>query len=248
MTTVSAPARSALVLVVEDDPMSREFMVRLLADEGIEVDAVPDGPACLARLEDGDRRPPDLVLLDVSMPGMSGLDVLAWIRRRHPAEDLPVVMVSALVDVADVVAALDRGADDYLTKPVHPALLLARVATCLQRRRGVAGVLESRGDDRLLEALARIAEGVGPPAAELRRRLESFAGTTSPMVDPAELRAMLDDARRLDEMLTRLAALAQLRGPSMHAGIAALIDATLERFGPPTAAAPEQAPDEDEHD
>ena len=59
---------------------------------------------------------------------------------------------------------------------------------------------------------------------------------------------MLDDARRLDEMLTRLAALAQLRGPSMHAGIAALIDATLERFGPPTAAAPEQAPDEDEHD
>ncbi|MHC4810451.1 MAG: response regulator transcription factor [Planctomycetota bacterium] len=239
MTSGTDPIRAAHVLVVEDDPMSRDFIVRLLAEEGIETDAVPDGPACLARLEDADRRRPDLILLDVSMPGMSGLEVLDWIRRRHDAADLPVVMVSALVEISDVVAALDRGADDYLTKPVHPALLMARVTTALQRRRGVAGVLESRGADRVLEALARIAAAAGPSTAALHRRLESLAAAAPAPVDPAELGTMLDDARHLDAIITRLAALAEARGPAVHAGIAAVIDATLEQIRPPADDAPD---------
>ena len=233
MTPATDPIRAALVLVVEDDPMSREFIVRLLSDEGIEVDAVPDGPACLARLEDAGRRRPDLILLDVSMPGMSGLEVLDWIRRRHDAADLPVVMVSALVEISDVVAALDRGADDYLTKPVHPALLMARVGTALQRRRGVAGVLESRGADRVLEAFARIAAAAGPSTAALRRRLESLAAANPSSIDPAELRTMLEDARHLDAIIGRLAALAAARGTAVHAGIAAVIDATLQQIRMP---------------
>ncbi len=233
MTPATDPVRTAVVLVVEDDPMSREFIVRLLSDEGIEVDAVPDGPACLARLEDHRRRRPDLILLDVSMPGMSGLEVLDWIRRRHDAADLPVVMVSALVEIGDVVAALDRGADDYLTKPVHPVLLMARVTAALQRRRGVAGALESRGADRVLEVFARIAAAAGPSTAALRHRLESLAAATPTPMDPEELRAMLADARHLEAIVTRLAALSEVRGQGMHAGIAAVIDATLEQIRTP---------------
>lgn len=224
MNAGSAPAR---ILLVEDDAMSRDFAERLLTSEGMQVASVPDGPACLARLESGPT--PDLVLLDVSMPGMSGLEVLAWIRARFSSEQLPVVMVSALADAADVVGALEAGADDYVTKPVNPVLLLARVAAGLRRRAGVADLVSAEQTARLLDALDTMVRSIEPATRGLEAQLDVVRSSVAP--DAAE--AIAADVARIRGVLDRVGGLADLRGQAVHAGLAAVIDATLERLVAP---------------
>jgi DNA-binding response OmpR family regulator len=230
---MSAHPRTARILVVEDDAMSRDFVVRLLESEGHRTESAPDGPACLARLESGP--PPDLVLLDVSMPGMSGLEVLAWIRARFTGEELPVVMVSALADASDVVSALDRGADDYVTKPVNPTLLIARVSAGLRRRSGVADLVAAEQTARLLEALDLVVASIQPPVRSLAERIAAVrtnpTGADTATVSTAELEELDADVQRIARVIDRVGGLAALRGQAIHAGLTAVIDATLERLG-----------------
>ncbi len=116
------------VLVVEDDPTVREITRRYLGDAGYVVDEAADGPAGLrsARTD-----PPDAVVLDVMLPGLSGLEVCRALRDLHPA--LPIVMLSALGNEGDRVAGLEFGADDYVTKPFSARELVLRVAAVLRR-------------------------------------------------------------------------------------------------------------------
>jgi DNA-binding response OmpR family regulator len=116
------------VLVVEDDPTVREITRRYLGDAGYVVDEAADGPAALrsARTD-----PPDAVVLDVMLPGLSGLEVCRALRDLHPA--LPIVMLSALGNEGDRVAGLELGADDYVTKPFSARELVLRVAAVLRR-------------------------------------------------------------------------------------------------------------------
>ncbi len=224
----------ARVLLVEDDAMSRDFAARLLESEGLTVETVADGPGCLARLE---RDPlPDLVLLDVSMPGMSGLEVLAWIRARFASEQLPVVMVSALADASDVVAALEAGADDYVTKPVNPTLLMARVAAGLRRRAGVAELISAEQAARLLEALDAVVRSIDPGVTSLERTIAELRADGR---EPDRAAAMAADVARVRGVLERVRGLAALRGRTVHAGLSGLIDATLERLAGGEPAAPE---------
>lgn len=117
------------ILIADDD---RE-LCRLLADylgrEGFEVDTVHDGQSALARLADPARRP-DLLILDVMMPGRDGLQTLAELRARHA---LPVIMLSARGEPVDRVVGLELGADDYLAKPCLPRELLARIRARLRQ-------------------------------------------------------------------------------------------------------------------
>src|SRR5262249_24303341 len=116
-----APLR---VLVVEDDPAVR-LSVRLLCQrEGLVVAEAGDGPRALAL---GDEAPPDRVLLDLRLPGLSGLDVCRVLRRRAETARLPVIILTARGDEADKVAGLELGADDYVTKPFSPRELVARM-------------------------------------------------------------------------------------------------------------------------
>ena len=134
---VEAPAR---VLIVEDDPGMRVLIVRALHGEGIEAIGARDESEAWPLLDAGGI---DLVMLDVMLPGRSGLDLLGDIRERHPA--IPIIMVSALGGESDRIAGLDRGADDYVAKPFGRGELLARVRAALRRARApVAG--GSRGD------------------------------------------------------------------------------------------------------
>lgn len=122
----------AVVLLVDDDEVVRDLLGMALEDAGFQVLHAPEGDAALRLL--GDQHV-DLVLLDMRMPGKSGLEVLAELRRRHSAVQLPVLMVSAADDSAGVVEALNAGANDYVTKPVDLKVTLARVQGQLARRR-----------------------------------------------------------------------------------------------------------------
>jgi len=121
----------ATVLVVDDEPIVREVVVRYLAREGHDTLEAADGAAARDEIERSD---PDLVVLDVMLPGLDGLELCRWIRRRS---ELPVIMLTARGDEADRIVGLELGADDYVTKPFSPRELAARVRSVLRRSTAV---------------------------------------------------------------------------------------------------------------
>ncbi|RNL82658.1 response regulator transcription factor [Halostreptopolyspora alba] len=143
MDTPSGPA-SGRILVVEDDPTVAEVVVGYLDRAGHVVDHAADGPTALEYTE---RQWPDLVVLDLMLPGMDGLDVCRTLRARGP---VPVVMLTARGDEDDRILGLEIGADDYVTKPFSPRELALRVDSVLRRsQRAVTGdggpLLRARG-------------------------------------------------------------------------------------------------------
>jgi len=126
----NAPVSAARVLLVEDDPTVREVVVRYLEREGIVVDAVGDG---LLALDHAESCWPDLVVLDLMLPGIDGLEVCRRLRDRAP---VPVIMLTARGDEDDRVMGLELGADDYIAKPFSPRELTLRVQAVLRRSSG----------------------------------------------------------------------------------------------------------------
>lgn len=144
------PMPAQRILVVDDDPAVTDFLRRGLAYEGYSVQVAPDGPAGLAAARE---KAPDMVILDVMMPGMDGLEVC---RRLKAGGDLPVLMLTARDSVADRVEGLETGADDYLVKPFAFEELLARIHALLRRReREAPEVL--RYSDLSLDTAERVA-------------------------------------------------------------------------------------------
>ena len=119
---------SSRILVVDDDVALAEMIGIVLQNEGYEVVFCADGSAALTQFQENN---PDLVLLDVMLPGMDGFDVCRAIRR---VSDAPIVMLTARSDTADVVTGLEAGADDYVPKPFKPKELVARVRARLRGR------------------------------------------------------------------------------------------------------------------
>lgn len=134
-TTVSAGAR---ILVVEDDPTVAEVVGRYLEREGFEVDLVGDGHDAVEYAGGG---LPDLVILDLMLPGMSGFEVLRRLRALAP---LPIVILTARGEEDDRVLGLRTGADDYVAKPFSPRELTARVHALLRRTRRHSSPAEER--------------------------------------------------------------------------------------------------------
>src|SRR5579859_1441270 len=122
----------ARVLVVDDEPRVLRLLRTALGERGYDVTAAASGEEALAAL---DRRLPDVIVLDVVMPGTSGLEVCRRVRERSA---VPIIVLSARGEERDKVAALDLGADDYLTKPFGMEELLARIRVAL--RHAVGGV------------------------------------------------------------------------------------------------------------
>ena len=117
------------ILTVEDDERIRTSVKLALEDEGWEVAEATNGEEAIAYFA---RQPTDVVLIDIMLPGLDGFDVCRAIRR---LSDVPIVMVTARADTHDVVAGLEAGADDYLTKPFVPKELSARIRALLRRVR-----------------------------------------------------------------------------------------------------------------
>jgi DNA-binding response OmpR family regulator len=124
------------ILIVEDDVNLLAIVRENLVFEGFDVDAVSDGDAALAKVRDFR---PDLLVLDVMLPGLSGFDICTELRRRHGAT--PILMVSARGQKTDRIRGLNLGADDYITKPFELDELLARVNAILRRSRPTSDTL-----------------------------------------------------------------------------------------------------------
>ncbi|HEU5084145.1 MAG TPA: response regulator transcription factor [Acidimicrobiales bacterium] len=149
----TAPPQNAQLLVVEDDERIRASLRLALRDEGYAVHGVADASSALTHLAGSD---PDLILLDVLLPGMDGLDLCRTIRR---SSAVPIIMLTARDDSHDVVAGLEAGADDYVTKPYNVKELAARIRSLLRRSQGL--LEDTSGQARQLGDLeVRLAEGV----------------------------------------------------------------------------------------
>ncbi|MEW1776134.1 response regulator transcription factor [Streptomyces sp. NPDC086777] len=156
------------VLVVDDDPAIRRSLERGLRLSGFRVRTADDGHAALAAIG---RTPPDVLVLDVSMPGLSGIEVCE--RLRGDGRDLPVLMLSALDETADRIAGLQAGGDDYLVKPFALQELVLRLHALLRRRPPAGEVLRIAG--LVIDPAARTATRDGRPLELTRREFELLA-------------------------------------------------------------------------
>jgi len=143
---------SGEVLVVDDDPDMREFLMQLVTDIGCRVRIATNGAACLEAVA---LKPPDLILLDVEMPNLDGVTCCKLLKSSSQMRHIPVVLITGLDSLDDRVRGLEAGADDYLTKPVHPTELLARVRSLL-RVKHANEMLESA--ENVIFSLARAIE------------------------------------------------------------------------------------------
>jgi DNA-binding response OmpR family regulator len=150
-----ADSAGGRILVVEDDGDIVDVLRRTLRAEGYEVRAAGDGPEALVDLVDF---APDLVVLDLGLPGMDGIEVCDRIRKSENAE-VPVLMLTARADAEDRVTGLDSGADDYLVKPFDRAELLARIRALLRRHPPRGSAMVSVGDLRLNPDLQEASRG-----------------------------------------------------------------------------------------
>ncbi len=162
-------ALSGHVLVLDDDPTVTDVVRRYLEREGYRVRTFSDGRAGLA---DALVDPPALLVLDLMLPGLDGLEVFRRLREEHP---VPVLMLTARGDEADRVAGLELGADDYLTKPFSPRELVLRVAAVLRRTAPspVRGLLTD--GDLVVDLAAREARRDGKPLALTFREFDLLA-------------------------------------------------------------------------
>lgn len=144
------------ILVVDDDPEIVSFVRRGLAYEGYKVDTAADGSEALAKARE---KEPDLVILDIMMPGIDGLEVS---KRLRQGSDVPILMLTAKGTVADKVTGLESGADDYLVKPFAFDELLARVRALLRRHQPREGETLRFSDLSLNTATREVRRGNNP--------------------------------------------------------------------------------------
>jgi two-component system, OmpR family, response regulator ResD len=183
---------AARVLVVDDEPIVRDVLTRYLSKGGFRVESAEDGQTALERFA---AEPPDLVLLDLMLPGPDGIEVFTRIRADH---DTPVIMLTARGRETDRVVGLEIGADDYIAKPFSPREVLARVRAVL--RRVPAGSGEQREEEPI-----RFQGGEIDPAA----RTVTVGGRPVPLT-PKEFDLLLFLAGNPGQVFDRLELLAEL--------------------------------------
>ncbi|GAB2834970.1 response regulator transcription factor [Lentzea nigeriaca] len=193
------------VLLVEDDERIRQALSLALSDEDFTVDEAGSGEEALRRLE---TERFDVVLVDLTLPGIDGLEVVRTLRSRG---DLPIIVVTARTDAHDVIAGLEAGADDYVTKPLMASVLAARIRALLRRRGPTRdtvriGDLEIRPQEGLVH---RAGERVHLTRTEFRLLLE-LAGAGGRIVTREQLLQKVwgydyfGDTRLLDVHIRRL--------------------------------------------
>ncbi|MFN8156978.1 MAG: response regulator transcription factor [Candidatus Nanopelagicales bacterium] len=161
------------VLVVDDDPDVAEVVLAYLRRDGMEAAHVADG---IVALEAARQAPPDLVVLDLMLPGIDGLEVCRRLRVLYP--DLPVVMLTARGEEEDRIAGLEVGADDYVVKPFSPRELALRVASVLRRSQSADAAARTEvleDDDLRVDTAARTATLGGEPLALTTREFDLLA-------------------------------------------------------------------------
>ncbi|MDX1991527.1 MAG: response regulator transcription factor [bacterium] len=182
------------VLVVDDDSKIRSLIKVNLEKRGYSVIEAADGDSAIAKMRQG---VPDLVILDLIMPGVDGLEVCKWIRKRH---DIPIIVLSAQSDEELKVQALDEGADDYVTKPFGYDELLARVRAVMRR---AAESAENQEESKI-----KIQEFVIDLSAK-----RAFVNDSDIHLTRTEFALLSELGRNLDSILSHDELLARVWGP-----------------------------------
>ena len=131
-TTMETPHERPKVLIADDNLQNVELLEAYLADLDCDVQTAADGEQTLARVRES---PPDLILLDIMMPKISGFEVCRKLKNAEATRDIQILMVTALNEVGDMERAVQAGADDFLSKPVNKIELMTRVKSALRLRR-----------------------------------------------------------------------------------------------------------------
>jgi DNA-binding response OmpR family regulator len=148
------------VLVVDDERDIVDLVRFHLEKEGLQVVDAPDGGTALRLVR---AAPPDLVLLDLMLPGLDGLEICRRLRRETATRGLPIIMLTAKADEVDKVVGLEVGADDYVVKPFSPRELIARVKALLRRVQEPAGSAARRAGDLVLDEARHVVSITGQP-------------------------------------------------------------------------------------
>ncbi len=131
-TSGESQARTSTVLVVDDNPQNLELLMEYLHDvDGVGTASAVDGVDALEKVADS---PPDLILLDIMMPRMSGFEVCRKLKSDPGTRDIPIIMVTALNELGDIERGVESGTDDFLSKPINRLELITRVKTLLKLR------------------------------------------------------------------------------------------------------------------
>lgn len=185
---VSSPERPGHLLVVDDNEINRDLLSRQLSRQGHRVEVAINGEQALAKLGNCSY---DLVLLDIVMPGLSGHDVLEQLMQHKQWRRIPVIMISALDELDNVVRCIEKGAADYLTKPFNPVILNARISSCLEKKH--LHDLEVLHLDQLADANTQMSRYL----QEVDRITAAAAAVEANTFDPANLVSV---AARTDEL------------------------------------------------
>ncbi len=181
------------VLIVDDDPANLQVLINNLSLENYQIAQANNGMEALALLDEG--LDPDLILLDVMMPKMTGYEVAAQLRQKYSLDQLPILLLTAKTQVQDIVTGLDVGANDYLSKPISRGELIARIRTHTNLRRLQQENLRQttelqRAKDKLVEYNLTLEQKVKERTAELSQTLEILKATQSELeIENALLRS-----------------------------------------------------------
>lgn len=157
-----------IILIVDDNPVNRDMLARRLQQEGYQSDFAEDGVIALEKLENNAF---DLVLLDIMMPQMNGFEVLEHMQNNPKLYSVPVIVISAIDDIASTVKCLELGAEDYLSKPFNSTILKARISSSLEKNR-----LRKEEVKQLVELNAMKDQFVGTVSHDLRNPITSILG------------------------------------------------------------------------
>ena len=198
----------AHLLVVEDEEDLRELLVYNLAREGFRITAVDSGEQAITK---AGRDRPDLVVLDLMLPGIDGLEVCRSLKSHEETAIIPIVMLTAKGEESDIVAGLELGADDYITKPFSPRVLSARIKAVLRRKQ--AEKAEQQDDGAIdLDGLV-----ISPSRHEVRLANERIDLTAT------EFKLLMLLARRPGRVFTR-----QQIIEAVHGGMSAVTDRSVD--------------------
>ena len=195
--------RIPLIYVVEDDEPSRELLVRRLRKRGYRAEPIESGESCLEQLP---KQLPNLILLDLVMPSMGGLEVLTEIRKTHSLYQLPVIVVTGQVRAEDVVDGLDVGANDYVTKPITFPVLEARIKTQIAVKQSIEDLLQAERQRVMIESLGAACHHLSQPMMSVMGNLGLLQESLGPddAVTLEKIRDILEWAEEVRSLLRQL--------------------------------------------
>lgn len=193
MTNAARPYPSR-ILVVDDIEDNHVLMSRALRRAGFETEALDNGVDTIARVS---TNPPDLILLDWMMPGLSGMEVLLAIRERYSADELPIIMCTAREESSCISEAIDCGANDYVQKPVDMQAAVARIRAQLERRDTLKSLSSINRD--LEQTLAQRTRALMDTREQEADLVETPTTTSVPMEDVQELMRLANWLRESED-------------------------------------------------